>query len=118
MDGKNVWILVLAVALCGTAFYAYRVTHEQDFAPSSSASRTAAPPPASPASPMAPAQPTTTRNAKDDERMQALNDRQKDLETRLNQAQKDSNRARVADLEKQLADVKNELASTQANAAA
>ncbi len=71
---------------------------------------------------MTPASPTAAPNAKgaadQNDRLQALNDRQKDLEGRLNQAQKDADKARVSDLEKQLADVKDELASTKTNAAA
>jgi len=117
MDGKNVWITVLAVGLGGTAFYAFESTHKPGTLQSGtqevstpSASSSAAPSAATPA----PAQ--AKPNAALNERLQTLNDRAKDLEARLDQASqsKDSDRAKVADLEKQLANTKSELAATQA----
>ncbi len=132
MDGKNVWITVLAAALGGTAFYAYRATQEGQPPPSTMTA------PATQAPSTVPAAPANAKSEREqNERVQALTDRQKDLESRLNDArqaqaqqqqaqsqqqqaqqQRDAERAKIADLEKQLADVKNELASTTANAAA
>ncbi len=114
MDGKNVWIAVLAVGLVGTAFFAYESTHNPNMLQSAtqatpSASSSAAPSAAPLIRPEARVDPALK------ERVQTLGDHAKDLEARLDQASQsnDSDRTKVADLEKQLADTRKELAATQ-----
>src|SRR5258707_3108294 len=118
MDGRNVLIGALAVGLAGTGWYALHP--ETSLRPAEYQSQKSSEPATKPTGRVAADEKADVREyrAQSDEqnaRIQALNDKARDLEARLNRSAQDKHddRDRVADLEKELASTKQELAAFQ-----